>query len=351
MKVYAAFDNPALPLGEVAAYAQRVESIGFAGLLVPEAVHDGFLTAMLALEHTESLTVATSVALAFPRSPTTTAYAAWDLQAMSAGRFQLGLGSQVKGNITRRFGMQWSPPVARMRDYIGALRAIWRCWQYNEALDYCSDAYRIDRMQPFFNPGPIQHPNIPIVLGGVNAGMTELAGEAADTFVTHPTNTVPRYLREVVTPRLETGASRRSAVAAVGTHATSASTAVPGIIATTFVATGPTDDDVERERRRLREHLGFLYSTPQYARTLELLGRAEVGQRLHALSREGAWDAMPAVIDDELFSELVPTGTYASIVETLTAWYGGVAQAITLGVPKNPAEDDQLAAVIEDLQS
>jgi probable F420-dependent oxidoreductase len=203
VKIWATIDDPRMPLRDVPDYALRAERIGFWGLLVPEAVHDGFLTAALALEHTERLMVATSVALAFPRSPTVTAYGAWDLQSLSGGRFRLGLGSQVKGNVVRRYGVPWTPPVKRMRDYVGALRAIWSCWQHGTPLAYESESYRLDRMQPFFNPGPIEHPEIPVYLGAVNPGMIRLAGEIADGMMTHPTNTSPRYLHERVVPQLE----------------------------------------------------------------------------------------------------------------------------------------------------
>jgi len=335
MKVYATIDDPRLPLGDVPAYAQRAERIGFTGLLVPEAVHDGFLTALLALEHTRTLAVATSVVLAFPRSPTTVAYAAWDLQALSGGRFALGLGSQVKGNIVGRFGVEWTPPVARMRDYVRALRAIWESWQHGSRLAFESDHYRLTRMQPFFNPGPIEHPDIPICIGAVNRGMTRLAGEVADGLMTHPTNTNPRYLREVTLPALRAGAKRAGRSAEAST-----------VIASTFVATGPTTEAVARERERLRQYLGFLYSTPQYWSSLELHGLADVGRRLHQLSRNARWAEMAAAITDEIFDRLVPSGTYEEIAPVLREWYGGVVTGMTLRMPDDPRGDVQLSRLI-----
>jgi probable F420-dependent oxidoreductase len=338
LKVYAAIDDPAMPLRDLPAYARRVERIGFAGLLVPEAVHDGFLTALLALEHTEKLKVATSVVLAFPRSPTTTAYAAWDLQSMSGGRFRLGLGSQIKANVVGRFGVPWTAPVSRMRDYVGALRAVWRCWQSGEKLDFDSGNYRLNRMQPFFNPGPIEHPDIPILLGGVNPKMTELAGETADGLMTHPTNTSPEYLRRVTRPALDLGAQRASR-----------SAASVSILASTFVATGPTPETVEAERERIREFLGFLYSTPQYRRTLEFHGWETLGEELQDLTRQGKWAEMKAAIGDDVLAALVPSGTYDDIAEILKRQYGGVADAVTLRMPEDPGDDDGLAGVIESL--
>jgi probable F420-dependent oxidoreductase len=338
MLVYAAFDDPRMPLKEVAAYARRAERMGFSGLLVPEAVHDGFLTSLLALEHTTTLRVVTSVVLAFPRSPMTVAYAAWDLQSISGGRFALGLGSQVKGNIVGRFGVGWKPPVARMRDYVGALRAAWSCFQNGTKLSFESDNYTLNRMQPFFNPGPIDHPDIPILLGGVNPGMTRLAGEVADGFMTHPTNTNPRYLREVTRKEMATGAAR------AGRDPNRMK-----LIASTFVATGRTRSDVEKERERLREYLGFLYSTPQYWRTLELHGWQDVGRHLHQLSREGRWTEMREAISDEILDQLVAKGTYDELLPILRDWYGDLANAITLRMPDDPKHDDMVAQVIRGL--
>ncbi len=339
MKVYATME-PNLPLRDVPSHAQRAERLGYTGLAVPEALHDGFLTSLLALEHTQTLRVATSIALAFPRSPMTTAYAAWDLQSLSGGRFELGLGSQVKGNMERRYSVEWKPPVPRMREYLGALRAIWDCWQNGAQLDFRGEHYRIDRMQPFFNPGPIEHPDIPLYLGGVNAAMTRLAGEAADGIVTHPTNTSPRTLRELTLPNIEIGAKKagktRDRVE---------------IIAGGFVATGATAEAVAAERERIREYLGFLYSTPQYWRTLELHGWRDLGERLRELARAGRWDEMKASIGNEVLDALVPAGTYDEIADVLKDWYGDLATGLSFRMPEDPGDDDRAAAVIQRLRS
>ncbi len=339
MKVYATME-PNLALRDVPSHAQRAERLGYTGLAVPEALHDGFLTSLLALEHTHTLRVATSIALAFPRSPMTTAYAAWDLQSLSGGRFELGLGSQVKGNMERRYSVEWKPPVPRMREYLGALRAIWDCWQNGTQLDFRGEHYRIDRMQPFFNPGPIEHPDIPLYLGGVNAAMTRLAGEAADGIVTHPTNTSPRTLRELTLPNIEIGAKKagktRDRVE---------------IIAGGFVATGATAEAVAAERERIREYLGFLYSTPQYWRTLELHGWRDLGERLRGLARAGRWGEMKAAVGDEVLDALVPAGPYDEIADVLIDWYGDLATGLSFRMPEDPGDDDRAAAVIQRLRS
>jgi probable F420-dependent oxidoreductase len=350
MEVYATIDNPQMKLSDVAAHAARAERVGFTGLLVPEAVHDPFLMALLALEHTRHLTVATSVVVAFPRSPTVVAHSAWDLQALSHGRFRLGLGTQVKGNVVGRFATAWAPPVARMRDYVGALRAIWRTWQEGVPLRYESEHYRLDRMQPFFNPGPIESPEIPIYLGGVNRRMMALAGEIADGLMTHPTNTSPRFLREIAAPALATGAARAGREPA-GHESTEHERKPAGIVASPFVATGATEADLARERERIRQHLGFLYSTPQYRATLDLHGWRDVGEKLHALTRAGRWAELTSEISDEILDALVPSGTYDDISAVLGTWFDGLATGIALSMPTDPADDARFGSVVSRLRA
>ena len=339
MEVYATIDNPHMKLADVPAHAARAESLGFTGLLVPEAVHDPFLMSLLALEHTAHLVVATSVVVAFPRSPTVVAHSAWDLQAISRGRFHLGLGTQVKGNVMGRFATPWSAPVPRMRDYVGAIRAVWRTWQEGAPLRFESKHYRLDRMQPFFNPGPIEHPDIPIYLGGVAPRMMQLAGEVANGLMTHPTNTSPRFLDEIARPALARGA------AAAGRDSMSV-----GVIASPFVATGATPDALARERERIRQHLGFLYSTPQYRATLELHGWHAVGERLHELTRSGRWADLPGLIDDGMLEALVPSGTYAQIADVLLAWFGRAVRGLALAMPADAGDDTRFREVIAALR-
>ena len=328
-----------MTLREMPGHAQRAERMGFSGLTVPEALHDGFLAALLALEHTRELRVATSVVLAFPRSPMTVAYAAWDLQSLSGGRLELGLGSQVKANMEGRFSVKWKSPIPRMREYIASLRAIWDCWQNGSPLRFEGEHYRFTRMQPFFNPGPAEHPPPPIFLGGINPRMTQLAGETADGLITHPTNTSPRYLRELTLPNLETGAKR-----------TGRSPAEVRIMSGGFVATGPTPEAAKAERERIREYMTFLYSTPQYWPSLELHGWGELGRRLHQLTREGRWEEMRGAITDEMLDQLVPSGPYDDIAGILTDWYGELASSITFPMPDDPQYDAHARAVIQALR-
>ncbi|MBS1105112.1 MAG: family F420-dependent class oxidoreductase [Deltaproteobacteria bacterium] len=338
MDVFATMDQR-MPLAGISAHAQRAERLGYTGLHVPEAVHDGLLMSLRALEHTTTLRVATSVLLAFPRSPMTTAYAAWDLAALSGGRFELGLGSQVRGNVEGRFGVAWSAPVPRMREYVRALRAIWACWQDGTPLDFASEQYRFARMQPFFDPGPIEHPAIRIAIGAVGPAMTRLAGEVADALVTHPTQASPRVLRERAQPQLAEGLQRAGRA-----------TGACAIVAGGFVATGRDAAAVAAERERIREYLGFLYSTPQYGPALEVHGFGEVGRHLHQLAREGHWGEMCAAIPDALLDALVAAAPFAEIADVLRAWFGDLCTGITFPVPTDPADDALAAAAIAQLR-
>jgi probable F420-dependent oxidoreductase len=266
MRVYATMDQR-MGLGQVEAHARRVETLGYDGLCVPDAVHDGLLLCHAALRVTTTLHTATSVLVAFPRSPMLVAIAAWDLQAMSGGRFELGLGTQVRGNIERRYSTPWSAPVARMREYVQSLRAIFHAFQTGEPLAFEGEHYRFTRLQPFFNPGPIEHPEIPIWLGSVGPKMTAMVGEVADGLMTHPTNASSRFLREAARPALEAGASR------AGRDATRLSLLAGGLI-----ATGADEAAVAAQREHVRELLTFLYSTPAYWPSLDLFGWRETGE-------------------------------------------------------------------------
>lgn len=337
-EVWATMDQR-LALRDVPAHARRAERLGYTGLHVPEAVHDGLLAAALALEHTTHLRVATSVLVAFPRSPMVVAHAAWDLAALSDGRFELGLGSQVRGNVEGRYGVAWTAPVPRMREYVGALRAIWRCWQEGAPLDFAGTHYRFRRMQPFFDPGPLAPGPPRIALGAVGPAMTRLAGEVADALVTHPTQAAPAVLRERVLPAVAAGARRAG-------RAASACTVVAG----GFVATGPDAKAVRAERTRIREYLGFLCSTPQYAAALDLLGRPALGSALHALARAGRWAELPALVDDALLDVLAPAAPYAEVAALLRERLAGLCTALAFPMPADPAHDDDARAAIEALR-
>jgi probable F420-dependent oxidoreductase len=337
-RVYASIHQRTSP-SEVGALAQRAEAAGYYGLNVADGVHDGLLIAAMALNATTRLKVLLGVLVAFPRSPMAVAHAAWDLQEASRGRFELGLGPQVRGNIVGRFSTPWAPPAPRMREYIQSLREIFACFQSGGPLRFEGEHYRFTRLQPFFNPGPIENPDIPIVLGGVGPKMTALAGEVADGLLTHPTNSHPRFIREVARVRLREGATRAKRAADDVM-----------LMLTPLIATGVDERQTRAAREEQRQLLSFVYSTPAYWPTLELFGWRDRGERLHQLTREGKWAEMPGLITDEMLDELVPTAPYAGIGDALRERYAGVGSSLTFPLPEDPAQDRELAKVITSLQ-
>jgi probable F420-dependent oxidoreductase len=324
---------------DIAAHARRAEALGFDGLQVPDAVHDALLLATLALHATMRLRVLIGVLVVFPRSPMNVAIAAWDLAAMSGGRFALGLGTQVKGNIEGRYSTPWSAPLTRMREYVGSLRAIFDAFQHGTPLDFRGEHYRFTRLQPFFNPGPIEHPRIPLLMGAAGPQMTALAGEIADGMITHPTNTPPRYLREVVQPRLDEGAARAGR-----------GLADFALVLNALIATGPDAVAVAREREKWRRLLAFLYSTPAYWPTLELFGWKGRGEALLAMTRENRWERMGELVDDALLDTVVPAAPFEELPATLRHWYGDGGARLTLALPEDPAHDAAFARMLAELR-
>ena len=318
-----------LPLEATGSYAKRVEALGFDVLHVPETIHDSLSVALLALEHTTTLRVQTSLTLAFPRSPMLVALQAWDLARMSGGRFDLGLGTQIRQNVEGRFGVPWRPPIAWMRDYVTVVRSAWHSFSTGEPLRVDTDAYRIDRLQPFFNPGPLTHEGPRIWLGGINDRAIELAADLADGFVTHPTNSHPRFLTERARPILAT-TSRSIEIA----------TASPFI-------TGRTSDDVRASRDAQRAVLAFLYSTPAYRRTLELFGWSDVGARLQELTRHGRWDELSSVLTDDHLDALIPSATWGELPTVIEAWFGGLTDGVLVQPPSEPDDDPEFREVVQ----
>ncbi|QBJ97953.1 TIGR03617 family F420-dependent LLM class oxidoreductase [Rhodococcus sp. ABRD24] len=340
MKVYSGTD-PQIDLRNVGAYAKRVEAVGYDGLHVSETVHDPFLLALLALQATRRITVRTSVALAFVRSPLLTAYTAWDLSKMSGGRFHLGLGSQVRQNIEERYAMPWSPPADRMREYIGVVRAAFDTFRSGELVPYEGDRYRFTRMQPYFNPGPdTATVTPPIYLGGVGRRICAVAGELADGLLTHPTNSDPQYLRTECRPALESGAT------AVGRTLSDFE-----VVAGLQVITGLTDADVATERERRRRLFAFLYSTPAYRPALDRYGLGDLQARLAAMARRDDWSALPSVVTDEILEQLVPTARYGELPVVVRERLAGVADGVTLALPEDPAHDRRMARVVAELRA
>lgn len=325
--------------GEIGKHAARAEAMGFDGLHVPDAVHDGLLLSAMALGATEKLLVGTGVLLAFPRSPMITAIAAWDLQKMSGGRFELGLGTQVKANIEKRYSARWDSPVPQLREYVQSIKAIFNSFQTGERLNFEGEHYTLTKLQPFFNPGPIDHPDIPILCGAVGPAMTRMVGRIADGMITHPTNTPPEYIRDVCLPRLHAGFDK-AGKSGEGFK----------LVLGPLTATGKDEAIVAAQWEKQRNLLGFLYSTPAYWPSLELFGWQDKGQQLLDLTRAGNWQDMPNIITDDMLEKFVPRGTYGEIAGVYTARYAGLTRRITFPMPDDPQDDALAAEAITKLQ-
>jgi probable F420-dependent oxidoreductase len=308
--------------------AAAAEELGFAALWAPETAHNPFMALAVAAEHTRRLTLGTAVAIAFPRSPMVTAQIAWDLAAYSRGRFVLGLGTQVRAHIERRFSAQFDQPVARMRDYILALRAIWDCWQNGTPLRYKGQFFQHTLMSPFFNPGKIEHPTIPIYLAGVNSGLAQLAGELCDGFHAHPLNSA-KYLREALHPQIAAGAAKsgRDPAACV-------------VVGSAFVITGPDRDTRERMRAGVRQQIAFYASTPTYRPVLECHGWAEAGEQLSQLAAQQRWAEMPALVSDAMLEAFAVEAAPEALGTALSARYSGLLDRVNLYLPFVPGQMD-----------
>ena len=320
--------------------AQRAERLGYDVMTNGERDHIGFFPPLLAAEHTTKLKVATNVAIAFARSPMTTAYAAWNLQGFSGGRFQLGLGSQVKAHIVRRFSAEWGKPVARMKECIQAVRAIWDCWQNGTKLDFQGEFYKFTLMIPYFSPGPTEHPDIPIHIASVGPRMSRMAGEVCDGLGWHGFHT-PRYLREVVYANFKAGAE------AAGRNVKDLRFQGGG-----YIATGDTEEELEKGRFSVRKEISFYGSTPAYLPVLETHGWTDVGHKLHGMSREGKWEAMTKEITDDMVDEFAIVAKYDKLAAEIKRRYGDFASGFSLSLPAETLEEEErLSGIIKALKS
>ncbi|QLY32419.1 TIGR03617 family F420-dependent LLM class oxidoreductase [Nocardia huaxiensis] len=324
------------PLSRVAERVRRIERVGFDTVHVSETVRDPFAVCALAVEHSMRLTVRTSMVVAFPRSPMVTACAAWDLAEFSRGRFQLGIASQVRGNIVGRYSTAWSDPVAQLGDYVAALRAIFDAFQSGGGLEYRGSHYEFTRLQPYFNPGPLEVSAPEIWTGGVNERMVALAGGVADGFVVHPTASHPRTLEEQLRPALKAGA------VAYGREDDG-----PRVVVVPKVITGRDAVAVADAREGVRKELAFLYSTPAYRGTLDRLELGEIATALSEFARVKQWERMAALLTDDVVDRLVPVASYAELPDVLAEWFGGRCHGISLPLPRDPGEDDEFAVMLE----
>ncbi len=324
-----------LDLDGVVARATELERTGFDAGLAAEVSNDPFLPLALAAEHTERLRLMTSVAVAFARSPMTLAQLGFDLNGYSRGRFILGLGSQVRAHVVRRFGMPWSKPAARMREFVLAMRAIWDAWTFDAKLDFRGEFYSHTLMTPMFRPTNVSFGPPKVMIAGVNPRMTEVAGEVADGFVAHGFTTA-RYLREVTLPAIERGLARG------GRRRRDFEVCCP-----VFVVTGRDDAEVEASRSMAKSQLAFYGSTPSYRPVLELHGWNDLADELHRLSREGRWAEMGDRVSDDVLEAFAVVAAPGRLADALRARCDGLVDRLAFTAMLGP---ETTAEVVRDLQ-
>ena len=319
---------------DMPAAARELEELGYDGVFTAETSHDPFLPIALAALETERIELATGIAVAFARNPMSTAVIANDLQLYTKGRFILGLGSQIKPHIEKRFSMPWSEPAKRMREFILAMRAIWACWNEGDKLDFRGEFYRHTLMTPFFNPGPNPYGTPKVFLAAVGERMTEVAGEVADGILLHGFTT-ERYVREVTLPALERGWSR------AGKQREQFELSGP-----MFVVTGTNEEEYEAARRGTKQQIAFYGSTPAYRGVLELHGWGDLQGDLNRLSKQGDWVQMGELVDDEMLGAFAVIGEPEEIPAKMLDRYGDVVDRISFYAPYK-SDRERWARVVE----
>jgi probable F420-dependent oxidoreductase len=314
--------------------ARHLEALGFDGLLSAEVDHDPFLPLALAAEQTSRIELVTAIAVAFARNPMTVASTARDLHDLSGGRFVLGLGSQIRAHVTKRFSMPWSEPAARMREFVLALQAIWACWRDGTPLAFRGEFYRHTLMTPMFVPPPSPHADPLVLLAAVNPGMARVAGEVADGVVCHAFTT-ERWVREVTLPALEDGLARS------GRARADVQVACP-----VFVVTGVDDDALAASAARTRAQIAFYGSTPAYRSVLELHGWTALGEELHRLSLAGRWADMADAVDDDVLGTFAVVAEPERVADAVVTRYGGVLDRVSLGLPLGALPETTVADLL-----
>ena len=295
--------------------AKHAEDIGYDALVSGELNNEPFLPVLIGLEHT-NLIVRTGLAIAFPRSPMTVANMGWDLQAFSSGRFQLGLGTQVKGHNERRFSVPWSPPAPRMREYILAVKAIWNTWKTGEKLDFQGEHYTHTLMTPMFTPPPMEVDCPPIYVSGLGPGMARIAGEVADGLLLHPMCSKD-YIKEIILPAVAEGAKR-------GNREVSDCELLWG----GFIATGETEEELAKAKRDIAARISFYASTRTYRQALDFHGWGDVNEKLHALSIQGEWQKMFDLVSNEMVETLGFCGYGKEVANSLKVELGPFCSAV-----------------------
>lgn len=320
--------------------ARRVESLGFDGLVLTETKEDPFVVMAMAATATERLRLTTAVAIAFPRSPTVTAMTAWTLQRASRGRFVLGLGTQVKGHIERRYGLPWSAPAPWIEEYVRAVRAVWNTWQNGTRLDFHGEHYELTLMNPLFDPGPIAWPDIPVQLAAVNAHMARVGGRVSDGVRPHPICT-RRYLEEVLGPAIDRGATES------GRRPEDVE-----VVASPLIVTGPDQATVEKRMSNVRARISFYASTRTYRAVFDTHGWGDVAEHLSVLSRRQEWTEMERHVSDEMVETVAVVGTYDEIAARVRDRYAGVCSGVEFSIPvESPEDGERLSAMLGKIQA
>jgi probable F420-dependent oxidoreductase len=332
-------DKP-LDLATVGEQARLVESLGYDGLMTEETKDDPFVVMALAAQATTTLNVGTAVTIAFPRSPTVMALSAWSIQKLSKGRFTLGLGPQVRAHIERRYGVKAFPAGPWMREYVSAVRAVWDCWQNGTPLNFKGDHYQLTLMVPLFNPGPIEHPKIPIHLAAVNPVMCQVAGEVADGIRPHPVCT-PSYIEKVMLPAMRAGAAKKGR-----------SLQDFKVSMKPLVASAANEEELQPKIRDARARIAFYASTPGYFAAFEHLGLADLANEAKLLSRAQNWEELPKLISDKILDQFAVIGTYDQIGRKLIERFGRVVTNSEFSIAvRNEAEKEILAQLVKDIHS
>ena len=312
-----------------AAATAQAEALGFDAVLVEETKDDPFQLLALGAAATTRIGLGTSVAMAFPRSPAVTAMSAWSLQKLSGGRFVLGLGTQVRAHMERRYGVAWHAPAPWMRDYVNAVRALWSCWQDGTPLSHQGDHYRLNLMVPLFDPGPIGHPHIPIHIAAIGPNLCAVAGEVADGIRLHPVCT-PKFIDEQVAPAVAKGAAR------AGRDVRSVEVCMKPLVGTASDASR-----LEAVAETVRARVAFYLSTPTYRRTFALHGWLDIAEQASELSRAQRWDELPRLVSDEMLHTVATIATHDEIAGALIAKYGERVDRIEFSMPVNRAADEE----------
>ena len=314
-------------LDQVGAEARELEEMGYSGVFTAETGHDPFLPLTIAAQATSHVDIATSIAVAFARSPMTLAHVGHDLNAASRGRFVLGLGSQIRPHITNRFSMPWSRPAARMREFILAMRAIWANWHEGAPLQFTGKFYTHTLMTPFFTPTNTEFGPPRVFLAAVGPLMTQVAGEVADGIIVHPFTT-EKYLRETTVPALERGFAK------AGKQRADFEVMYP-----CFVITGRDERELARASVATKQQIAFYGSTPAYRPVLDSIGVGELQGELNVMSKQGRWAEMGGLITDDMLDAFGIVGPPEEVAGRLLARYGDIVDRTSAAYANLPKDD------------